>query len=148
MLEEEPLGPRQLDQLAATPDHPPLEVDLDVVEGDDAGSRLDAGRASDDGSDAGRELVGVEGLGDVVVGTEVETLRLVGRCALGRQQDDRDRSLLAELSRRTISGRISSALARASSPPLAVTTRNPSSLSAMETSFVIRGSSSATRTRG
>ena len=52
------------------------------------------------------------------------------------------------MSRRTMSGRTSSALASASSPPLAVTTRKPSSDSAMETSLVIRGSSSATRTRG
>ena len=63
----------------------------------DAGARLDAGRAADDRADAGGELVGVERLGDVVVGAEVEALGLVGGRALGRQQDDRDRPLLAEL---------------------------------------------------
>ena len=39
----------------------------------------------------------MEGLGDVVVGAEVEALCLVGRRALRRQQDDRDRPLLAKL---------------------------------------------------
>ena len=52
------------------------------------------------------------------------------------------------MSSRTTSGRTSSAFLRASSPVLAVTTRKPSSRSAMATSFVMRGSSSATRTRG
>src|SRR4029079_18353514 len=41
-----------------------------------------------------------------------------------------------------------SAFLSASSPPVAVTTRKPSSVRAIETSFVIRGSSSATRTSG
>ena len=54
-------------------------------------------RPADDRPNAGRELVGVERLGDVVVGAEVEALGLVGRRALGRQQDDRDRPLLTEL---------------------------------------------------
>ena len=97
VLEEQPLGPRQLDELAAAPDHPPLQVDLDIVEGDDAGAGLDAGRAPDDRPDAGRQLVGVERLGDVVVGAEVEALRLVGGRALGREEDHRHRALLAEL---------------------------------------------------
>src|SRR6476660_940554 len=52
------------------------------------------------------------------------------------------------MSSRTMSGLTSSAFCRASSPPLAVTTLKPSSPRAMDTSFVIRGSSSATRTRG
>ena len=52
------------------------------------------------------------------------------------------------MSSRTMSGRTSSAFASASSPPFAVTTRKPSSPRAIETSFVIRGSSSATRTSG
>ena len=46
---------------------------------------------------------------------------------------------------------IREAIAQGSSfqpPPEAVTTRKPSSLRAIETSFVIRGSSSATRTSG
>ena len=78
-------------------DHAPLEVDLDVVELDDAGARLRAGRAAQDGADAGGELVGVERLGDVVVGAEVEALGLVGGRALGGQQDHGDGAALAEL---------------------------------------------------
>ena len=38
VLEEEPLGTRQLDELARPLDHPPLEVDLHVVEADHAGA--------------------------------------------------------------------------------------------------------------
>src|SRR3954451_18216487 len=52
------------------------------------------------------------------------------------------------MSSSTMSGRYSSGLASASSPPFAVTTRNPSSDNAIETSFVILGSSSATSTSG
>ena len=52
------------------------------------------------------------------------------------------------MSSRMMSGRTSSAFWSASSPLLAVTTRKPSSPRAIETSFVMRGSSSATRTRG
>ena len=40
MLQQQPLGPRQLDQFAAARDHPSLEIDLDVVEFQHAGSRL------------------------------------------------------------------------------------------------------------
>jgi hypothetical protein len=83
----------------------------------------------------------VERLGDVVVGAEVEALRLVGGRALGRQQDHRHGPPLAELAhdldavevrhddveqddvRADLLGLLS-----ASSPPLAVTTRKPSSL--------------------
>ena len=39
----------------------------------------------------------MERLGDVVVGAEVEALGLVGGRALGRKQDHRDRTSLAEL---------------------------------------------------
>ena len=53
--------------------------------------------AAQDRADARRELVGVERLGDVVVGAEVEALGLVRGGPLGRQQDDRDRAALAEL---------------------------------------------------
>ena len=62
-----------------------------------AGARLRARRAAEDGADARRELVGVERLGDVVVGAEVEALGLVGRRALGREQDDGDGTSLAQL---------------------------------------------------
>ena len=55
------------------------------------------GAAAQDGADAGGQLVGVERLRDVVVGAEVEALGLVGRRALGRQQDHRDRAALAQL---------------------------------------------------
>ena len=97
VLEQQPFRPRQLDELAVAADHPSLEVDLDVVEREDAGAGLDARGATDDGPNAGRELIRVERLGDVVVGAEVEALGLVGGRALGRQQDDRHRPLLAEL---------------------------------------------------
>src|SRR4029078_6908346 len=71
MLEQEPFGPRQLDALAVAGDHPALEVDLDVVELEDARPRRRAGRPAEDGADTRRQLVGVEWLGDVVVGPEV-----------------------------------------------------------------------------
>ena len=89
VLEQQPLGARELHELAVARDHAPLEVDLDVVERQHARTRVRAGRAPEDRADAGGELVGVEGLGDVVVGAQVEALRLVGRRALRRQQDDR-----------------------------------------------------------
>ena len=97
VLEQQPLGPRELDQLPVPGDHPPLEVDLDVVEREDAGARARAGRAAQDRADARGQLVGVERLGDVVVGAEVEALGLVGGRALGGQQDHRDRAPLAQL---------------------------------------------------
>ena len=97
VLEEQPFGARQLDQLAVAGDHAPLEVDLDVVEREHAGARLGARRPAQDRADAGGQLVRVERLGDVVVGAEVEALGLVGGRALGRQQDDRDRASLAQL---------------------------------------------------
>ena len=62
VLEEQPLGTRELDQLAAARDHPPFEVDLHVVEADDAGTGLGAARAPDDGSDASCQLVRWKGL--------------------------------------------------------------------------------------
>src|SRR4029079_3071552 len=40
VLEEQPLGAGELDQLAVARDHAPLEIDLDVVELDDARARL------------------------------------------------------------------------------------------------------------
>ena len=49
------------------------------------------------GAYARGQFVGVERLGDVVVGAEVEPLRLVAGRALGRQQDDRHRPPLAQL---------------------------------------------------
>ena len=97
MLEKQPLRPGQLDELAATANHPPLEVDLDVVEGDHAGAGLDAGRASDDRTNACRKLVGMEGLRDVVVGAQVEALGLVGGGALGGEENHGNRPLLSEL---------------------------------------------------
>src|SRR5438105_9047313 len=57
MLQEQPLGPRQLDQLAVAGDHPPLEIDLDVVELDDAGAGLGPARPADDRPDSGSQLV-------------------------------------------------------------------------------------------
>ncbi len=53
--------------------------------------------AAEDGADARRELVGMERLGDVVVGAQVEALGLVAGRALGGQQDDRHRAPLAQL---------------------------------------------------
>ena len=61
------------------------------------GSRAGAGRPPQDRADAGRQLVGMERLGDVVVGAEVEALGLVGGRALGGQQDHRDGTSLAQL---------------------------------------------------
>ena len=78
-------------------DHPALEVDLDVVELQDARSGLGARRATEDGAHAGGQLVGMERLGDVVVGAEVEALRLVGCRALRGEQDHRHRPSLSQL---------------------------------------------------
>ena len=77
--------------------HATLEVDLDVVEGQDPRSGRDARGSAQDGPHAGRQLVGVEGLGHVVVGAQVQALGLVRRGALGRQEDDRDGAPLAQL---------------------------------------------------
>ena len=97
VLEQQPLGPRQLDQLPVPGDHPPLEVDLDVVEGEHARARARTRRSAEHRANAGRQLVGMERLGDVVVGAEVEALGLVGGRALGGQQDHRHRPPLAQL---------------------------------------------------
>src|SRR4051812_6864587 len=97
VLEEQPFGPRELHELAATGDHPALEIDLDVVELDHACARLRAAAAADDGADARRQLVRVERLRDVVVGAEVEALGLVGGRAFRREEDDGHRPALTEL---------------------------------------------------
>ena len=97
MLEQEPFGPRQLDELAIARDHPALEVDLDVVELEDTRTRRRPGRPTQDGADPSRQLIGMERLGDVVVGAEIEALCLVGGGTLGGEQDDRDRTAFAEL---------------------------------------------------
>ena len=111
--------------------------------------------------DASCQLVRVEGLGDVIVGAEVEALGLVGGRPLGGQQDDGDGPTLTELAHDLDAVEVRRddveehdvgpdllSLDERFSPPFAVTTRKPSSERAMETSFVMRGSSSATRTRG
>ena len=70
---------------------------VDVTDPDDPATRRDAGSASKNSPDASSQLVGVERLGDVIVGTEIEPLGLVGRRALRGEQDHGDRSPLAEL---------------------------------------------------
>ena len=98
VLQEQPLGARELDELAVAGDHAPLEVDLDVVERDDARRRA---AAPDERRMTARTRAasssGWNGLGDVVVGAEVEALRLVGGGALGGQQDHRHGPALAQL---------------------------------------------------
>ena len=49
------------------------------------------------GLDPGEQLLGVEGLGDVVVSTELEPHHLVHGLALGREQHHRDVALLPHL---------------------------------------------------
>ena len=46
---------------------------------------------------AGAELDGIEGLGHIVVRSDVESEHLVGVLALGREQDNRDVALLPQL---------------------------------------------------
>ena len=95
MLEEKPFGAGQLDQLAVAQDHPALEVDLDVIEADDPGARCGARRSAQYRADAGCQFIRMERLGEVVVGAQVQALRLVCRGALCRQQDDRHRPTFA-----------------------------------------------------
>ncbi len=97
VLKQQPLGAAERDELAALGEQPALEVDLDVVERNDAGARRHAARATENGTNASRQLVGMERLGDVVVRAEVETLGLVARGPLGGQEDDRHGSPLAQL---------------------------------------------------
>ena len=52
----------------------------------------DTAGAAQHGAHARGQLVGMERLGDVVVGAQVEALGLVAGRALGGQQDDRDRA--------------------------------------------------------
>src|SRR6476659_7242775 len=90
VLEEQPLRAGELDEVPVPGHHPALEIDLDVVELEDARARARARGAAQDRADSCGELVRVEGLGDVIVGAQVEALRLVGRRSLRREQDDRD----------------------------------------------------------
>ncbi len=58
---------------------------------DDAAGRLPAVRPPQDGVDAGDELFDREGLGDIIVGAELQSDDFIGLVPLGRQHDDRER---------------------------------------------------------
>ena len=94
MQEREQLERLRLDgqRLAVAEEPMPGEIDLDPLEVDDAGRRVDGDRllrAAEQGPDPGRELAQAEGFRDVVVGTELEADHLVQLGVLGRQHDDR-----------------------------------------------------------
>jgi len=62
VLQEQPLCARQLDQLPVAGHHPALEVDLDVVELEDARARLRAGRPPQDRATRAASSSGWNGL--------------------------------------------------------------------------------------
>ena len=138
-----------------------LEVDLDVVEGQHAGTRTRAVRAAKDRPHARRQFIGMERLGDVVVGAEIQTLGLVGGGALRRQQDHRHWPALTQLPHDLDPIKVghddieqddvgADLLGHAEGLLAAVGRHDAEPLfpRAIETSLVIRGSSSATRTTG
>ena len=149
-----------MDELAAARDQAARQVDLHVVELDHALVQGRIERPAQDRPHPRGELLGLERLGEVVVGAEVQAARLVGGRSLRAEQHDRDLAALLELahdlepvevrhplSSRTMSGRSSSSTASAASPLCASTTRKPSGDKASATCRVTRGSS-ATRTSG
>jgi hypothetical protein len=73
MLEEQPLRAGKLDEVTVAGHDPALEIDLDVIEPDDARARRCPGAPAQDGAHACGKPVRAEGLGDAVVGAEVET---------------------------------------------------------------------------
>ena len=90
VLEEHPFGPAHRDDLGPVPDEASFDVDLVTADPHDPAAR-GAGRVCppEDRSHARGELIGMEGLRDVVVRTQVEAARLVRRGAQAGQQDDR-----------------------------------------------------------
>ena len=93
---------REGDRLPVAPDLLGLFVKTDRPDRERPVVRLSAAElhvAPQLGSYAGAELDRIEGLRDVVVRPDVEPEHLVGVLALGREQDDGDVALLAQLRR-------------------------------------------------
>src|SRR5947207_3514 len=97
VLEQQPLRSAERDQLATLGQQPALKINLDVAEGDDAGTGRHAAGSTQYGANARSKLVRVERLCDVVVCTKVQALGFVAGRAFGRQQDDRDRTPFSKL---------------------------------------------------
>src|SRR6266702_1055979 len=63
---------------AGTPDLTGVRVDANVANGNGSGLRADGGLgAAQDGSNAGQQLIGIEGLGEVVVGSCIEAMNAI-----------------------------------------------------------------------
>ena len=75
----------------------PGHVEDDVAGVDRLGRLGRAVRAAEDGADAGDELARAERLGQVVVGAELEAEQLVELVVAGREHDDRDGRVAAQL---------------------------------------------------
>ncbi len=93
-MEEVELEGREVDPLLAAAHLVALDVDHEVADLEEPGRR--GGRGAQARADAGDELLGVEGLDDVVVGAGLEALDDVGRVGLRREHDDGDAGLGAD----------------------------------------------------
>lgn len=89
IVEEAELGSGGGDKLSVDTELHGAGVDLDIFKLDDgrSGGTLEA---TEDGFDAGDEFAGGEGLGDVVVSTEFESLDAVVFGCAGSKEDDGD----------------------------------------------------------
>ena len=91
------LGRRQLDGRATDLGPHPGQIQHDVAGTDRLGGLERPVGPAQDGPDAGHELARAERLGQVVVGTELEAEQLVELVVTGREHDDRDRRVAAQL---------------------------------------------------
>ena len=88
ITEEQELLRRQPDITAVTGHDVPVRVDGHRTEAQQASRRLPTPRPPQHRPDASDQLLGTEGLGDVVVAAELQTDDAVGLVGLGRQHDD------------------------------------------------------------
>src|SRR5690606_5399620 len=88
--EEAELGLGEVDLLALAPDDALLGDDLEVAEAKVRAARVAGPDPAEQRPDAGRQLLGGERLGQVVVGTRLEARHDVVGGGAGRDHDDRD----------------------------------------------------------
>jgi len=92
-------GRGQVDPAAGNAHQHPGEVKLDVADAQVLGRGARPIRTSQHCPNTCHQLLGAEGLGDVVVGAELEANQLVGLVRAGGEHDDRHARVAAELSR-------------------------------------------------
>ena len=90
LFDESPFGGGEVHLGAVALDALVCEVDLELAGGDVGFLVAGWGGASQRGAHAGEELVHAERLGDVVVGSRVERVDLVGLFATDGEHDDRN----------------------------------------------------------